>query len=281
MEPLAPESLTGVAGIAGLASLTSLTSFRPALSPAHLKRLHDVWRSAGWPCADALELELLAGGWLTRHWDDAGRPSLRASDGALQQLAAKRRRHQQALSAHESLVARVALEMQRAGRVVWRGLSLRAPLPGFAAAPKQPAPGETQHSDEPPPTPTRWVTAMPDVFSIRNTTVEDYVEPVVHEIKVSRSDLRADLMRADKGLAYLALSGQCWYVLQRGIAQVEEVPAHFGVIWADPQGLEVARSAPRRAMRLGFAVWMALAKARAEQRPDEDGQTLLGADQGP
>jgi hypothetical protein len=29
---------------------------------------------------------------------------------------------------------------------------------------------------------TRWVQAMPDVYSIRHTTREDLVQPLVHEI---------------------------------------------------------------------------------------------------
>ena len=40
--------------------------------------------------------------------------------------------------------------------------------------------------------------AMPDVFSIRHTTVEAYLEPIVHEVKVQRADLLADLRRATK-----------------------------------------------------------------------------------
>jgi hypothetical protein len=55
--------------------------------------------------------------------------------------------------------------------------------------------------------------AMPDVYSIRHTTVEDYVEPVAHEIKVRRADLLADLRAAHKRAAYLGMAapaGTCW-----------------------------------------------------------------------
>ena len=224
----------------------------------HCRRLRELWRSAGWPCHDAIELELLGAGMLSRHWDGQGRETLRVTDAGLQLLAATRRRNQAAFEAHEALVARVALEMQRAGRVVWRQLSLRAPLP----------------AEEPAGRP-RWAIAMPDVYSIRHTTVEDYTEPVVHEIKVSRADLLSDLRRVSKGAAYLALSSQCWYVLRKGIAEVEEVPLAFGVMFADERNLEVMRPAPRRALRPSFAVWMALARAHAEAALD-DVQPLLG-----
>lgn len=232
----------------------------PPPGPAQRRRLREIWRSAGWPCHDALELDLLAAGLLARHWDGQGRETLRVTDAGLALLAAGRARAQAALSAHEALVARMAREMQRAGRVVWRGLALRAPLP---------AEGEAGG--------VNWAVAMPDLFSIRHTTVEDYLEPVVHEIKVSRADLLADLRRPAKGAAYLALAGECWYVLARGIAEPDEVPASFGVLLAGETGLEVARPAPRRAMRLPFATWMALARAAAEPADDGEAQGWLGA----
>jgi hypothetical protein len=235
----------------------------PALGAAHRRRLREVWRSAGWPCHDAIELDLLAAGLLSRHWDAEGRETLRVTDTGIQLLAATRRRSQAAFDAHEALVARVALEMQRAGRIVWRGLSLRAPLPRDGGG-------------------TTWAMAMPDVYSIRHTTREDLVEPIAHEIKVSRADLLADLRRQAKAAAYLAVSSQCWYVLREGIASVEEVPAGYGVMFAGAQGLDVARAAPRRALRLPLAVWMALARAAAERCDDaDDGQELLGVSASP
>jgi hypothetical protein len=237
-----------------------------SLTPAHERRLLALWRSAGWPSHDNLEIDLLAAGFITRHWDAEGRLTLRVSDSGVQQLAAKHRRHQAALGAHEALVGRVARLMQHDGRVVWRGLALRAPLPSSDEA------GATAT--------TKWAIAMPDVFSIRHTTVEDYTEPVVHEIKVSRADFRADLKHANKGAAYLALASQCWYVLQRGITSPEEaldlLPTHYGLMWADEQGFEVARAAPKRARRVPFAVWMALARSRCEpSTPDTPEQAEL------
>ena len=108
---------------------------------------------------------------------------------------------------------------------------------------------------------------MPDVFSIRNSSRQEYLEPVVHEIKVSRSDLLGDLKLADKRAAYLAVGGQCWYVLVRDgrgrpIAEPDEIPAQCGVLVALDGGLSVARVAPKRPVKtLPFWVWMALAKA--------------------
>ena len=229
----------------------------PALTAAHRRRLREVWRSAGWPFQDLIEVELLAAGLLSRERDAAGRDSVRVTDAGIAVLAETLQGHRAARGEHETLVARVAREMQRAGRVVWRGLSLRARV------------GEGDEAG--------WAMAMPDVYSIRHTTVEDYLEPTVHEIKVRRADLLADLRRPAKGEAYRWLGGECWYVIRAGIAQPEEIPAVYGVMLAGPDGaLSVARPAPRRGLRLPFAVWMALARATPEPL-DEDGQLGLGA----
>lgn len=228
----------------------------PDIGPVHRRRLREVWRSAGWPCQDTVEIELLAAGLLERRCDAEGRETLRVSDAGISALAATLQKNRAARDVHEALVARVAREMQRAGRVVWRGLSLRAKVGegGDAAA---------------------WTTAMPDVFSIRHTTVEDYVEPVVHEIKVQRADLLSDLRRAEKGEAYRQLCSQCWYVLREGIGLADEIPQTFGVIFASDGALDVARPAPTRAFRLPFAVWMALARA-APEPADDEAQRWLG-----
>lgn len=144
--------------------------------------------------------------------------------------------------------------MTRGGRLAWRGLSLRAKV------------GE------------RWAMAMPDVFSIRHTTVEAWLEPIVHEVKVHRSDLLSDLRRPDKRAAYLQLSSECWYVIRAGIATADEIPPECGVLVAGPDAtLEVARAAPKRPMQMPFGLWMALARATPlDGWRLEEAQGLLG-----
>ncbi|OWQ85098.1 hypothetical protein CDN99_23110 [Roseateles aquatilis] len=237
----------------------------PRPSTLQIRRLRQLWRSAGWPCQDMLEVELLALGWLERQRDPQGRETLRLSDRGIEALHIGLQKNRAARHRHEDLVARMATELQRAGRVVWRGLALRAGLP---------------REDDP--ARMRWVHAMPDVYSVRNTTVEDYLEPAVHEIKVSRADLLSELRRPAKAQAYLALSGQCWYVLRAGIATVEEIPPAFGVLFAHELAggvgfrFELGRPAPRRAMRPDFGTWMTLAKATPEPAPLDEGQDSLG-----
>lgn len=247
------------------------------LTAVHRRRLRAVWRSAGWPSQDLVEVELLAAGWLERLRDGHGRETLRVTDAGVQALAATLAGNRAARDAHEALVGRVAQAMQRAGRIAWRGLALRAPLAG-----ELPGPGGQVLPV------TRWAVAMPDVYSIRHTTIEDQVLPIVHEVKVRRADLLAELKRPAKGEAYRGLASECWYVLKAGIGTPDEIPPGFGVMWAHPVPgqpagatpafgtLEVLRPAPRRAFRVPLAVWMALARANA-MPPDEDAaQALLG-----
>ena len=209
----------------------------PALGSIHRRRLRDVYRSAGWPCCDGVEIELLAAGLLQRERGAAGHETLRLTDVGLAVVAETLAKNRARRNPHEALVERVAREMTRAGRLAWRGLSVRARV------------GEG------------WAMAMPDVFSIRHTTVEAYAAPIVHEIKVQRADLLADLRRSTKREAYLQVGGECWYVIAEGIAEPAEVPAECGVLVATASALEVARPAPKRPVRVGFDLWMALARA--------------------
>jgi hypothetical protein len=238
----------------------------------HVRRLRDLYRSAGWPSLDVLEIELLAAGMAERVPAEGGRETIRVTDAGLRLLAAQASRNRAAMSAHEALVERVAHDMVRSGRIAWRGLSLRAQL---RSAPGVDAAGG--------PTPlARWCVARPDVFSIRNTTVETYVEPIVHEVKVSRADLLGDLKRPDKRTAYLDM-GECWYVLGtdakgRAIGDPSEVPPDCGVLVLEGEVLRLARrAAPSVRTALPFGVWMALAKAAPVRAPDNDAQGMLGA----
>ncbi|MGJ7509032.1 hypothetical protein [Variovorax sp. GT1P44] len=236
-----------------------------ALGRVHARRLREVYRSAGWPCCDAIEVDLLAAGLLERVRSAHGHETVRVSDAGIAHIASSLVVNRAVMSRHEALVAQVAREMTRAGRVAWRGLSLRARLPAVA------------EGDKP-----RWCIARPDVFSIRNTSVEAYAQPIVHEVKVNRADLLSDLRNPDKRAAYLDLGGECWYVLGcdargRPIGEPDEIPSECGVLIAQGDRLAVARSAVHRALpRLPFPVWMALAKAQPVAGFDEDAQDLLG-----
>ena len=231
----------------------------------HARRLREIYRSAGWPCCDAIEVELLAGGFLERVRTSQGHETLRVTDAGIARIATTLTINRAALSPHEALVERVAREMTRGGRIAWRGLGLRARLQPLEEGGK-----------------VRWCMARPDVFSIRNTSVEAYAHPIVHEVKVSRADLLGDLRKPDKRAAYLDLGGECWYVLGndargRCIASPDEIPPECGVLVLEGERLVVARAAVHRAFeRIPFGVWMALAKAQPIAGFDDDAQDMLG-----
>ncbi|MDT4830772.1 hypothetical protein FQZ97_642480 [compost metagenome] len=230
----------------------------------HARRLREIYRSAGWPCCDGIEVELLAGGFLERVRTSHGHETLRVTDAGIARIATTLTINRAALTPHEALVERVAREMTRGGRIAWRGLGLRARLPPLEEGGKP-----------------RWCMARPDVFSIRNTSVEAYAHPIVHEVKVSRADLLGDLRKPDKRAAYLDLGGECWYVLGndakgRCIASPDEIPAECGVMVLEGERLVVARAAVHRAFeRIPFSVWLALAKAQPVAGFEDDAQDLL------
>ena len=229
--------------------LVAVTAPPLPLGRAHARRLREVYRSAGWPCLDTVEIELLAAGLLERITAPGGHDKVRLTDAGIRYLAQAVQKNRQTRSAHDALVDLVAQSMSRDGRVVWTHLKLRARLP-------------TPEGE-----PARWKVCMPDVFSVRNTPVAAYLEPVVHEIKVSRADLLGDLKLKDKRDSYLNVGGQCWYVLgcdSRGypIGKANEIPLECGVMVLQSGRLEVTRNAPKRAVSdLPTSVWMALAKS--------------------
>ena len=262
----------------------------PAWSRLHHRRLRDIYRSAGWPCQDMVEVELLAAGLVERHSIDGRHDTLRVTDAGIARLAQVFASHKAARSPHEALVEQVATAMGRAGRLAWRGLALRVALPrallmgepdAALTAAEPPAridPLWADLSDGPAAPDHAWCMACPDVFSIRHSSVEAYLQPVVHEIKVNRADLLGDLKKPAKRAAYLGMAGACWYVLGqdargRPIGAPDEVPVECGVMLVEGGVLKVAREAPRRAMeRLPFHVWMALAKAGPAWREEEVAQ---------
>lgn len=257
---------------------------------AHRTRLMHIWRSAGWPCRDSLEIDLLAAELVHLRTDAHGRDTLHLTEAGIQALAESRQRHQRAASAHDRLGDRLSAQLLGDGRIVWRELSLRAliePMPSEADhdAGKE---AQTVHESSPAAlwpadtdgraatalrTDHHWRMARPDVFSVRHTTVESYLRPMVHEIKVSRADLLSDLRHEAKRQAYQWLSCECYYVFPASVAEPAEVPDAFGV-WLlhgdlDTGRLELARPARHTPRTLPFAVWMALAKA-TPLCPDED-----------
>ncbi|MBV7454417.1 hypothetical protein KW843_08050 [Acidovorax sp. sif1233] len=255
------------------------------LTRFHRARLMQIWRSAGWPCKDALEIDLLAAQLVVLHTSPEGCETLRLTEEGIRTLAQARQRGARALSAHDRLGQKFAGHLLASGRIVWRELSLRAVIDG--AVPEAPAPipatSSPLWSEDTPARRTAanvWRMARPDLFSVRNTSVPAYLQPMVHEIKYSRADLLSDLRHDAKRQAYQWLCEECYYVFPAGIAEAGEIPEHFG-IWVLHGGLddgrfELLRPARHASCTLPFAVWMALCKATPLRGEDETAQAHLG-----
>ena len=256
----------------------------------HLTRLMAIWRSAGWPCRDAIELDLVAAGWATLSEAATRHETIRLTDAGVRLLAESRQRNQRSLSAHDRLAKRVADHLTAAGRIVWRELSLRAKVnaygePAPEVAPLTgnslwPADATDEGVLEPSQGKTSWRMARPDVFSVRHTSVEDYLQPMIHEVKVSRADLLSDLRHAAKRESYRWLSCETYYVFPAGVAEPDEVPQEFGV-WVlngtiESGKLDLVRPARHAPCKLPFAAWMALARATPARMDGEHGQRQLG-----
>lgn len=225
-----------------------------ALSRHHLRRLKDYWRGASWPCLDSLELDLLAAGLVQRELRIAGGlECITVTPEGVTALGAQLVRNRQALHAHESLLNDLAQWLcNTQGRICFTGLNLRAQLDGV------------------------WRTARPDVYSLRNSPIEEYHWPAVHEIKVRRADLLGELRRPDKTAAYAEMAGEVWFVFPAGVAQAEEIPQGFGVIQhALAGGFTVLRAAARRRRILKVSEWLELAKATPVRAADEGMQAPL------
>lgn len=265
----------------------------PTLTRIHKTRLMQIWRSAGWPCQDGIEIDLLAAQLIRLQAAPDGRESLKLTELGIQLLAEARQGNVRALSAHDRLAQKFAEQLLASGRIVWRELALRAqvedqPLPAAvpppaAASAAAPAAAQLWQEALPEPEPAAakvWRMARPDLFSVRHTSVEAYLQPMVHEIKFSRADLLSDLRHAAKRQAYEWLCSEAYYVFPAAVARPNEIPDQFG-IWVLQGGLEdgsfeLIRPARHTPCRLPFAVWLALAKATPLRSEAEGPQAALG-----
>jgi hypothetical protein len=265
---------------------SSIQSLPP--TRAHLARLMKIWRSAGWPSRDPIDIDLLAAGWASLVGDHPAQECLKLTDAGLALLAQSRQAQRRAASTHDKLALRMADLLLETGRLVWHELSLRAqveceaatengPLttassPGAQRAPFMASPSlwddEEAHADATPTPPkpaAQWRLARPDLFSVRRTSNPAYLQPMVHEVKVSRADLFSDLRNKAKRASYQWLCSECYYVFPAGMAEPKELPEELGVwvLHSDTDGgrLEMLRPARHAPCTLPFDVWMALAQA--------------------
>ena len=273
----------------------------PKPTRAHLSRLMKIWRSAGWPSRDPIDIDLLAAGWVSLVGEHPANECLRLTDAGIALLAQSRQAQRRSESDHDKLALRMTEVLMDAGRLVWHELSLRAKVEAEEAGAPDDGTATVVHAGEPTPLweddvsdtsdpgdahepspsgkPHRWRLARPDLFSVRRTSNPNYLHPVVHEIKVSRADLLSDLRHQAKRSSYQWLASECHYVFPHGLAEPQELPEELGV-WVihgdiETGRLEMLRPARHAPCTLPFDVWMALAKASPVRRPLERSQAEL------
>jgi hypothetical protein len=78
-----------------------------AFTAAHGRRLREVYRSAGWPCRDLLEIDLLAAGLLERRLGALGHETLHVTDAGLARIVETRGVNRARRDPHEALVERL------------------------------------------------------------------------------------------------------------------------------------------------------------------------------
>ena len=246
------------------------------LTRTQARRLREIYRSAGWPSQDGLEIELLAAGMLER-CQEGGHERVRLTDAGIAGLAQALQRNRQALSAHDALVARVARRLLRDGRVVWTGLSVRARLPSVAGGAQPAAGAGAAHAGR------RFRPAATDARRRRHA-LENLQARCVFDSQHLGGGLSAAGGARDQGQPgrpagrpapgrqTRQLPRPRWPVLVRaGLRRARAVrlrrqtrcrrPAASSLP-APTARLDVVRHAPRRAVPdLPFALWMALAKA--------------------
>jgi hypothetical protein len=221
------------------------------LTRHHERRLREVYRSAGWPCLDAIEIDLLTAGLIERVRRGDETEVVRVTEAGLAALATHLERNRRGFDDHEALVDAVVRLMVSDGRLVFRNLSLRGAVDG------------------------RWRTCRADLYSLRPSNVMAYTCPVIHEIKVRRADLLGDLAKPQKRAAYQALSAEFYYVFPEGLADVDEIPVDSGVILVGPRGLRPGRPSPKRAVHPGLGEWLSIARRGAEFEVASESQLPL------
>jgi len=224
----------------------------PELSRHHLRRLRQYYRSAGWPCQDNVEIDLLELGLVRRaQVPGGGLESIVVTDAGIAALARYLEGNRRALAEHEALVDAVARHLLQQKRLVFRRLSFRV------------------RTEE------RWAFSRPDVFSLRQASSSRRLAPLVHEVKVRRADLLGDLKNEAKRRGYQSYSQAFYYVLAEGIAEPDEIPGDCGVMVATACGLTIARPSPHREVMLTTGQWVALARSRPDSPADDDPQLFL------
>lgn len=233
-----PDALTPTAPATPTLSLVPI-----AMTRSHWSRLRHYWkgRSRGnGSHFDGMDLELVGAGYVERR-GAMGADTLRITPAGELALAAQHQLEVALRKPHEDLASRLAQWLRDSGRVTWENIECRvdqvalgtlAPLHGVDPA-------------------TVSSHVRPDIYSMAKTTVEENMNPAVHEVKVSRADFLSDISKPHKRLAYATFCEALSYACPAGLIRKDEVPAGCGlVVEHQPGEFEVLVRPKRRRVTL-------------------------------
>jgi hypothetical protein len=179
------------------------------LTHRHYRRLRFYWRgrkgSGGASNTDQIDLDLAAAGLIERRETHAI-VMFRITPAGEVELSAENKREIERRQPHHDLAGRLAQWLRDKGRITWENIQMVSTQAGRTAC------------------------VRPDVYSMEKTTNPLRMNPVVHEVKVSRADFLADLKKPEKRAGYACFSESVCYVAPAGMIKPEEIPDGCGLL---------------------------------------------------
>lgn len=181
------------------------------LTKQHYKRLRFYFNSRGQSSVrDAIDLDL-AGLGLIKRQESYGRISYSITSAGEKELYEEKQREIKRRSPHHDLGSRLASYLRENGRITWENIEFKIETFDVQGL-------------------KNIYSARPDVFSMAPTYNEEKMNPVVYEVKVSRSDFLSDISKPDKRASYQEICEQMYYVSPPNIIKLDEVPLGCGLI---------------------------------------------------
>ncbi len=187
----------------------------------HFTRLRMYWRQGTYHArpipsnGDNVDLDLVGHGLIERIRDGnqwyADRVYFRITAKGEQALFHEKGNEISRRSPHHELGNRLAEYLRSRGRVTWENVQFEVE---YLEA------GKKVHAK-----------TRPDVFSMMATYNTKNMKPIVHEVKVRRSDFLVDRANERKRENYKLVAEKFYYVCPRDLIQTDEVPEGCGLIY--------------------------------------------------
>lgn len=210
------------------------------LTRRHYQRLRFYWQGRSRGAAsltDAIDLDLAGMGLICRRDRGHGAVYFSITPEGEVALAEEKQREIARRAPHHDMGARLAAFLRSQGRVTWEGIEFMV--------------GDMNSA-------TRQA-VRPDVFSLVCTRNADRINPLVHEIKVSRADFLADVANPKKREGYARIADAVIYVAPAGMIAPDEVPAPCGLlVESEPGAFKIARRAKKQRVTLAVEHFMNL-----------------------